>query len=90
MVAVDSVRFKHNDMPSLEECLKDPGNKGRKLVVVDGVHSMEGDIADLPNCKRRWPKPELAGWHSQRKVRCSTCRQRPHRTMSRASPTPSA
>ena len=46
------VRFKHNDMASLEECLKDPGNKGRKLVVVDGVYSMDGDIADLPNISR--------------------------------------
>jgi len=40
-------KFKHNDMESLEFILKECGNKG-KLVVVDGVYSMEGDIAPLP------------------------------------------
>lgn len=41
-------RFFHNDLDSLEDTLKDvPENKG-KLVVVDGLFSMEGDIAPLP------------------------------------------
>ncbi|MDH7493390.1 MAG: pyridoxal phosphate-dependent aminotransferase family protein [Candidatus Saccharicenans sp.] len=41
-------KFKHNDMSDLERVLSEiPGNKG-KLIVVDGVFSMEGDIADLP------------------------------------------
>lgn len=41
-------RFKHNDMNDLERVLKSiPENKG-KLIVVDGLFSMEGDIADLP------------------------------------------
>jgi 8-amino-7-oxononanoate synthase len=41
-------RFRHNDMPHLERVLKDlPDDKG-KLVVVDGLYSMEGDIAPLP------------------------------------------
>ncbi len=41
-------RFKHNDMADLERVLKSiPDNKG-KLIVVDGLFSMEGDIADLP------------------------------------------
>ncbi len=48
-------KFKHNDMGSLEYVLKESGNRG-KLVVVDGVYSMEGDIAPLPNivniCKK--------------------------------------
>ena len=47
--------FKHNDMASLEQRLREAG-AGHKLVVVDAVYSMEGDIADLPNivklCKR--------------------------------------
>lgn len=42
-------KFKHNDMQDLEKVLSEiPEDKG-KLIVVDGVFSMEGDIADLPN-----------------------------------------
>jgi 8-amino-7-oxononanoate synthase len=48
-------KFKHNDMGSLEFVLSECGDKG-KLVVVDGVYSMEGDIAPLPDivkvCKK--------------------------------------
>ncbi|MCR4408939.1 MAG: pyridoxal phosphate-dependent aminotransferase family protein [Candidatus Saccharicenans sp.] len=41
-------KFKHNDLHDLERVLSEiPDNKG-KLIVVDGVFSMEGDIADLP------------------------------------------
>jgi 8-amino-7-oxononanoate synthase len=41
-------RFPHNDMEALERQLKTvPDDKG-KLVVVDGVYSMGGDIAPLP------------------------------------------
>jgi 8-amino-7-oxononanoate synthase len=40
-------KFKHNDMGSLEFVLKGCGDRC-KLVVVDGVYSMEGDIAQLP------------------------------------------
>jgi len=42
-----SYRFKHNDMKDLEEKLRNSGDKG-KLIVVDGIFSMEGDIANLP------------------------------------------
>jgi 8-amino-7-oxononanoate synthase len=41
-------KFRHSDMSSLEYVLKECGNRG-KLVVVDGVYSMEGDIAPLPD-----------------------------------------
>jgi len=48
-------KFKHNDMSSLEFVLRECGDRG-KLVVVDGVYSMEGDIAPLPDilkvCKK--------------------------------------
>jgi 8-amino-7-oxononanoate synthase len=48
-------KFKHSDMGSLEFVLKECGDRG-KLVVVDGVYSMEGDIAPLPDivalCKK--------------------------------------
>jgi 8-amino-7-oxononanoate synthase len=40
-------RFKHNDMADLERVLSEHNGRG-KLVVVDGVFSMEGDIIDLP------------------------------------------
>ncbi|HUI45065.1 MAG TPA: pyridoxal phosphate-dependent aminotransferase family protein [Nitrospirota bacterium] len=41
-------KFKHNDMDNLAYVLKENRNRG-KLVVVDGVYSMEGDIAPLPD-----------------------------------------
>ncbi len=49
-------RFRHNDMVDLERVLfQIPANKGI-LVVVDGLYSMEGDIAPLPEiitlCKK--------------------------------------
>ena len=40
-------KFRHNDMDHLERVLERSKGKG-KLIVVDGVYSMEGDIADLP------------------------------------------
>jgi len=41
-------RFKHNDLDDLERVLKLVGEDKKKLVVVDGLFSMEGDIAPLP------------------------------------------
>jgi 8-amino-7-oxononanoate synthase len=40
-------KFKHNDMIDLDRLLKEYEDKD-KLIVVDGVFSMEGDIANLP------------------------------------------
>jgi 8-amino-7-oxononanoate synthase len=40
-------KFKHNDMNDLKRVLKEYESKD-KLIVVDGVFSMEGDIASLP------------------------------------------
>jgi len=41
-------KFEHNNMADLQRVLESlPKNRG-KLVVVDGVYSMEGDIAKLP------------------------------------------
>ncbi|MGI6261369.1 MAG: aminotransferase class I/II-fold pyridoxal phosphate-dependent enzyme [Acutalibacteraceae bacterium] len=46
------LKYDHNNMDQLEELLaKCPENRG-KLIVVDGVFSMEGDLADLPNITR--------------------------------------
>jgi len=41
-------RFRHNDLEDLERVLKLVGKDEKKLVVVDGLFSMEGDIAPLP------------------------------------------
>ncbi len=41
-------KFKHNDMADLERILKEYNDRD-KLIVVDGVFSMEGDIANLPD-----------------------------------------
>jgi len=43
------LNYKHNDMESLEETLKRIPDGHGKLIVTDGVFSMGGDIADLPN-----------------------------------------
>lgn len=41
-------KFKHNDMADLERVLSSLGDKNGKLIIVDGVFSMEGDLIDLP------------------------------------------
>lgn len=41
------LRFKHNDMYDLERLLKN-NNGGGKIIVVDGVFSMEGNLTKLP------------------------------------------
>jgi 8-amino-7-oxononanoate synthase len=49
-------RFRHNDMADLERVLKSVDNDKGKLLIVDGLFSMEGDIAPLPEiiplCKK--------------------------------------
>ena len=42
-----TVKYNHNDMEDLEKKLKPLADK-TKLIVIDGVFSMEGDIAELP------------------------------------------
>jgi len=41
-------KFKHNDMADLERILSSIDVNDSKLIVVDGVFSMEGDLANLP------------------------------------------
>ena len=43
----DIKKFKHNDMTDLKRVLEENKDRG-KLIIVDGVFSMEGDIANLP------------------------------------------
>lgn len=49
-------RFRHNDMADLDRVLASIGNDKAKLVVVDGLYSMGGDLAPLPEivalCKK--------------------------------------
>lgn len=47
----DIKKFRHNDMADLERLLNDTNGRGR-LIVVDGVFSMEGDIANMPEIIR--------------------------------------
>jgi glycine C-acetyltransferase len=44
--------FLHNDMNSLERILADSDDFVNKIVIVDGVYSMEGDVANLPEISR--------------------------------------
>jgi 8-amino-7-oxononanoate synthase len=43
-----SLRYKHNDMEALKRRLKQCEDGKIKLIVVDGVFSMEGDLCKLP------------------------------------------
>lgn len=47
-----ALKFKHNDMEALESKLKTCDPSCVKLIVVDGVFSMEGDLANLPEIVR--------------------------------------
>jgi 8-amino-7-oxononanoate synthase len=44
----ETKRFRHNNMEDLERLLANSDPAAGKLVVVDGVYSMEGDLANLP------------------------------------------
>jgi glycine C-acetyltransferase len=41
-------RYRHADMAELERCLKEAEGSRVRLVITDGVFSMDGDIAPLP------------------------------------------
>lgn len=46
------LKYRHNDMASLETQLKKCDPDKVKLIVTDGVFSMEGDVANLPEITR--------------------------------------
>ncbi len=51
------LKYRHNDMEDLEKCLRRCEPTAIKLIVVDGVFSMEGDLCRLPEIielKRRY------------------------------------
>lgn len=41
-------RYKHSNMKELEKCLKEASEAKYRLIVTDGVFSMDGDMAKLP------------------------------------------
>ena len=47
-----ALKYKHNDMESLEKQLQKCDPDKVKLIVTDGVFSMEGDVANLPEIVR--------------------------------------
>jgi 8-amino-7-oxononanoate synthase len=48
----ETERFNHNDMEGLVRLLERNTSGNGTLIVVDGVYSMEGDIADIPELTR--------------------------------------
>jgi len=44
----DVVKFKHNDMADLEDKLQRLPRDKARIIIVDGVFSMEGDMSNLP------------------------------------------
>ena len=46
-------KYRHNDMDDLDKKLRVAGDDKGKLIVVDGVFSMEGELANLPGIVER-------------------------------------
>jgi 8-amino-7-oxononanoate synthase len=63
----ETVRFNHGDLAGLERKLERHPGVG-KMVIVDGVYSMEGDIADVPGllkiCRRQGAALAIDDAHS--------------------------
>ena len=57
MAAGQSRRFRHDDMAHLEEVLRRIPDQAPRIVITDGVHSMTGGVAPLPElmevCRRQ-------------------------------------
>jgi glycine C-acetyltransferase len=53
LTKADRLVYRHSNLDSLEEALQKAGKYRRKIVVTDGVFSMDGDIAPLPGIVER-------------------------------------
>jgi 8-amino-7-oxononanoate synthase len=56
----DTLRFTHGDLPGLDRMIERTKNRRGAMIVVDGVYSMEGDIANVPELVRIARKYGLA------------------------------
>ena len=43
------IKFQHNDAADLDRMLRDVSPELSRILMIDGIYSMEGDAADLPN-----------------------------------------
>ena len=48
LAGIVPVSFRHNDAQSLKEILSKAPRSVRKLIIVEGIYSMDGDICNLP------------------------------------------
>lgn len=48
LAGISPVSFRHNDPESLKEILSNTSSSVRKLIIVEGIYSMDGDICNLP------------------------------------------
>ncbi len=55
------IRFNHNDLNDLEKQLSEAPAGNAKLVVVDAVFSMDGDLVDLPRLRGALHQVSLRG-----------------------------
>ncbi|MEO6220157.1 MAG: aminotransferase class I/II-fold pyridoxal phosphate-dependent enzyme [Ginsengibacter sp.] len=49
LAGITPVSFRHNDAQSLKEILSNAPASVRKLIIVEGIYSMDGDICNLPD-----------------------------------------
>jgi len=48
----ETLRFNHGDLTGLERLIERTRNQRGAMIIVDGVYSMEGDVAELPELVR--------------------------------------
>jgi 8-amino-7-oxononanoate synthase len=56
----DTLRFTHGDLAALDKMIERTKNSRGAMIVVDGVYSMEGDIANVPELVRLAKKHGIA------------------------------
>lgn len=56
----DTLRFQHGDLDGLDRMIERTKNARGAMIIVDGVYSMEGDIANVPELSRIAKKHGLA------------------------------
>jgi 8-amino-7-oxononanoate synthase len=47
-----TIKYKHNDIADLERILSESSDPSNAIIIVDGVFSMEGDLAKLPEISK--------------------------------------